>query len=144
MKRYTDMVVDDADRKEEMPRHLISANEEHFNTLMALLNRNDETTTDVWNLVRSLATNESLYKQVVSLSGSKDAVGMIDWQQFFNSGSTYKQIYVQEIIEELMESGQADLKQRVMFVEYQERSVAGVGKLVPYPRGPLNKKQSQG
>ena len=62
MKRYTDMVVDDADRKEEMPRHLISANEEHFNTLMALLNRNDETTTDVWNLVRSLATNESLYK----------------------------------------------------------------------------------
>jgi hypothetical protein len=26
MKRYTDMVVDDADRKEEMPRHLISAN----------------------------------------------------------------------------------------------------------------------
>ena len=110
MKRYTDMVVDDADRKEEMPRHLISANEEHFNTLMALLNRNDETTTDVWNLVRSLATNESLHKQVVSLSGSKDAVGLIDWQQFFNSGSTYKQIYVQEIIEELMESGQADLK----------------------------------
>ena len=65
---------------------------------------------------------------------------MIDWTQFFNSGSMYKQIYIQEIIEELMESGQQDLKQRVLFIEYQEKTKAGVGKLKPYPRGPMNKK----
>ena len=106
MKKYTEMVADDDDKKEEMPRHMISADQEQFEILLSLLNRNDETTQDVWNLVRSLATNESLYKQVVSLSGAKDEVGMIDWTQFFNSGSMYKQIYIQEIIEELMESGQ--------------------------------------
>ena len=39
-----------------------------------------------------------------------------------------------------MESGQQDLKQRVLFIEYQEKIVAGVGKLNPYNRGPMNKK----
>ena len=136
------MVEEDASKKEEMPRHMISADEEQFNILMGLLDRNDETTSDVWNLIRSLATNQSMYKQVVSLSGSRDANGKLDWNQFFNSGSSYKQIYIQEIIEELMESGQGDMNQRVMFVEYQDRTVAGVGKLVPYPRGPLSGSQS--
>ena len=88
------MVEEDASKKEEMPRHMISADEEQFNVLMDLLNRNDESTTDVWNLIRSLATNQSLYKQVVSLSGSKDEAGKLDWNKFFNNGSSYKQIYI--------------------------------------------------
>ena len=57
MKKYTEMVADDDDKKEEMPRHMISADQEQFEILLSLLERNDETTQDVWNLVRSLATN---------------------------------------------------------------------------------------
>ena len=44
MKKYTEMVADDDDKKEEMPRHMISADQEQFEILLSLLNRNDETT----------------------------------------------------------------------------------------------------
>ena len=106
-----------------MPRFTMSANQAQFNKLMDLLNRNDETSPDVWNLIRMLATNQEFYQQVLSLSEAKDDKGVINWKQFFEKGSMYKQIYNLEIIEELMEAGNAatDLK-RVAFVETQYKS----------------------
>ena len=41
----------------EMPRHTLSSNQEQFQALFGLLDRNDDTSEDVWNLVRMLATN---------------------------------------------------------------------------------------
>ena len=72
---------------------------------MDLLNRNDETSPDVWDLIRMLATNQELYQQVLSMSEAKNENGEISWQKFFEGSSMYKQIYSLEIIEELMEAG---------------------------------------
>ena len=86
---------------------------------MNLLNRNDEPSPDVWNLIRSLATNQKLYKKVLSFTEAKDENEVISWDQFFGSGSMYRQIYNLEIIEELMEAGNVISKdnKRVSFVE---------------------------
>ena len=51
-------VVEEVDYAEhEMPRYSLSANQEQFQTLLSLLDRNDESSQDVWELVRMLATN---------------------------------------------------------------------------------------
>lgn len=39
---------------------------------MSVLDRNDESSADVWELIRMLATNENIYKEVLSLDGAKD------------------------------------------------------------------------
>ena len=48
---------------EQMPRYTISANEGQFQKLFSLLSIDDEETSrDVWDLVRMLATNENMYQ----------------------------------------------------------------------------------
>ena len=61
LKKYSEIFEETALKKEEMPRYMMSAQQEQFSKLMDLLNRNDETSLDVWNLIRSLATNQKLY-----------------------------------------------------------------------------------
>jgi len=61
-KKMSDVMEETALKKEEMPRYVISAQQDQFNTLMNLLKRNDETSPDVWNLIRSLYTNQELYR----------------------------------------------------------------------------------
>ena len=57
---------------------------------MDLLNRNDEASPDVWNLIRSLATNQELYKKVVSFSEAKNEQDEISWEKFFSGSSVYE------------------------------------------------------
>ena len=101
----------------EMPRHTLSANQNQFQALLSLLERNDEASENVWNLVRMLATNQTIYQEVLSLNeAQKD--GAIDWACVFEDSSLYKQIYKQEIIVAVMEASKLGLdNQRVMFVE---------------------------
>lgn len=69
-----------------------------------------------------LATNQEMYKEVLTLKEAKDESGMINWQTFFHNSSVYKQIYNFEIIEAVMNES-ADQQQgdrRVFFVEYQD------------------------
>lgn len=51
-----------------MPRYTLSANQDQFQALIDLLDRNDEATSSVWDLVRMLATNQKMYQEVLSLS----------------------------------------------------------------------------
>ena len=96
-------VIDQIDYAEnEMPRHTLSANQEQFQALFSLLDRNDETTQNVWNLVRMLATNHQMYQEVLSLSSAQQDDG-INWVKVFEDPSLYKQIYKQEIIVAVME-----------------------------------------
>ena len=57
---------------------------------------------------------------MLSFGEAKDDLDQIDWDKFFGGSSMYKQIYILDIIEELMEAGNAtgDSK-RVSFVEMQ-------------------------
>lgn len=91
---------------------------------MKLLLRNDDASPTVWNLVRMLATNQSLYKDVLSLENAK-VDGKIVWKNFFDNDSVYKQIYTFEIIEAFMEQSENKMTgaKRVSFVEYQDKSL---------------------
>mmetsp|Transcript_394 Transcript_394/g.567 ORF Transcript_394/g.567 Transcript_394/m.567 type:complete len:143 (-) Transcript_394:494-922(-) len=103
-----------------MPRYTISANQEQFSTLFSLLDRGDETSSDVWNLVRMLATNQQMYQEVLSMSKAQSG-DSIDWAKVFEDKSVYRQIYKQEIIVAVMESGgDSDDGKRVMFSEEQQ------------------------
>ena len=73
-----------------MPRYTLSANSSQFEVLFGLLDRQDETSEDVWSLIRMLATNQHLYEQVLSLIKIKDEQGKIDWSMFFEGSSVYK------------------------------------------------------
>ena len=57
LKKLKDVEEETAFAKHQMPRFTLSERQDQFDKLMDLLNRNDETSQDVWNLIRSLATN---------------------------------------------------------------------------------------
>jgi len=106
LKKYSEVTEETSYLKEQMPRLTISSNQDQFNKLIELLNRNDDASIDVWNLIRSLSTNQELYKQVLEFSKARaSVVDTIDWDKFFGESSIFMQIYVLEIIEELLEAG---------------------------------------
>ena len=90
LKKMSDVVEQIDYAKNEMPRHTLSANQDQFQALFSLLDRNDETSEDVWNLVRMLATNDQMYQEVLSLSTAKQADGSINWAVVFEDPSLYK------------------------------------------------------
>lgn len=64
-----------------MPRFTMSANQVHFDTLLNVLEKRKEAQADAWDLIRMLATNEEMYRAVLTLKQVKDAeTGMINWQ----------------------------------------------------------------
>ena len=86
-----------------MPRYTMSAKEEVFTALLTLLDRNDESSHDVWNLIRMLATNATMFKNVLQVEELRDAEGKIQWQQLLENKSLYRKVYNFEIIEALLE-----------------------------------------
>lgn len=98
-----------------MPRYTLSHNQDQFDTLMALLDRKDESSYQVWELIRMLATNQKIYDEVISIENAVSAKGDIDWKVFFDGNSVYRQIYNLEIIEAIMEDDQSN-QPRVLFV----------------------------
>lgn len=121
--KCSDIYESQSFKKQEMPRFTLSYNQDHFDTLLNLCNRNDESSVKVWELIRMLATNQKLYKEVLNLQISENEKqdSKSFWKKFFESGSVYKQSYIHEIIEALMEEGE-DLSNRVFFVGYQDIS----------------------
>jgi hypothetical protein len=63
-----------------MPRHKISKNQEYFNILMSLLDKDGPVSEASWNLIQMLSTNPEIYTQVLGLKGAKDdATGKVNW-----------------------------------------------------------------
>ena len=92
---------------------------------MNLLDRNDETSSEVWDLIRTLATNEQIYKEVLSLDSAVDANGKVQWESFFENKNVYRRIYNLEIIEAVMEEGEnaSDSRVRIIAVDETEGKV---------------------
>lgn len=57
---------------------------------MALLDRKDESSYQVWELIRMLATNQKIYDEVISIENAVSAKGDIDWKVFFDGNSVYR------------------------------------------------------
>ena len=88
-KKMSEIDEESGFKKELMPRFTMSDNQAQFNKLMDLLNRNDETSPHVWDLIRSLATNQDLYKKMLSFSEAKNEQDEISWEKFFEGNSMY-------------------------------------------------------
>lgn len=84
---------------------------------MALLERNDETCKDTWEVVRMLSTNKDLYVEILTLS-QDSANADVDWKTFFESKSIYLKTYMQEIIQSVLEENDEEPTQkRIQLVE---------------------------
>lgn len=70
--KCSDIYESQSFKKQEMPRFTLSYNQDHFDTLLNLCNRNDESSVKVWELIRMLATNQKLYKEVLNLQISEN------------------------------------------------------------------------
>ena len=102
----------------EMPRYSLSANQSQFDTLFSLLNRIEEYSVDVWDLVRMLNTNKQIFTQILSLKNETE--GEIDWSTVFGDSSLFKKIYKQEIIMAVMEREEAEMTERVVITDEQD------------------------
>lgn len=65
--KLCDVYEDSYFQNDEMPRRTLSHNQAQFDVLMKLLDRNDESALEVWELIRMLETNQTIYKQVLNL-----------------------------------------------------------------------------
>jgi hypothetical protein len=77
-------------KNDEMPRRTLSHNQTQFDALMKLLDRNDESVSQAWELIRMLETNQTIYKQVLNLQVPGEPIQISDqlfWQRFFESGN---------------------------------------------------------
>lgn len=76
-----------------MPRFSLQANEERYQSLWGLLERNDGASASVWELIQMLATNEKQYLEVVQMSSVTAEDGEVDWKAFFEGSNSYLKQY---------------------------------------------------
>lgn len=94
LKKLSEITEESSFETEEMPRFKISKNQEQFNLLISMLDRQDEASQASWDLIQMLSTNQDLYKRVLQLQTALDpATGMINWEKFFDSQSVYRLLY---------------------------------------------------
>ena len=77
-----------------MPRFKISENQQYFDKLMVLLDRDDSVSQTSWDLIQMLATNRIIYRRVLQLKTAiNETTQKIDWSKFFDTHSVYKLLY---------------------------------------------------
>jgi hypothetical protein len=65
LKKLSEIQEESSFSTEDMPRYKISKNQEQFNLLISLLDRQDQASQSSWDLIQMLATNQDLYKKVL-------------------------------------------------------------------------------
>lgn len=105
--KWSDVGGEDSTAAEDLPRNNISRGQKHFDQLMALLGQSSPAaTSEAWELIQILATNQTFYRQVLKLDIAKEAlVGAVDWERFFDKASPYRLLYTLQIVEAVLEDG---------------------------------------
>lgn len=94
LKKLSEITEESSFATEDMPRFKISKNQQQFNLLISLLDRQDQASQASWDLIQMLATNQDLYKRVLQLQTALNAAtGKIEWDKFFDSQSVYRLLY---------------------------------------------------
>ena len=96
--------------KQLMPRFALQANNELYSQLWNLLERKDETSEGIWELICMLATNEKQYMDVIRMSNVTNEDGEVDWESFFKGNNAYQKTYQQDIILSVLEDSEQDSK----------------------------------
>jgi hypothetical protein len=65
LKKLSEIQEESSFSTEDMPRYKISKNQEQFNLLISLLDRQDQASQSSWDLIQMLSTNQDLYKKVL-------------------------------------------------------------------------------
>lgn len=113
LKRWSDVASKEAAKKEELPRYILSTHQEHFERLMAQLDAPDSSiSSDVWELVQMLATNETYYERVLTLDASKTG-DSVEWKKLFDKSHAYNLLYSLQIVQAVIADGDADSKRAV-------------------------------
>jgi hypothetical protein len=53
--------------RSDMPRYTMSAREDVFTALLTLLDRADDSTSEVWELIRMLSTNQKMFNETLQV-----------------------------------------------------------------------------
>ena len=93
--KWSDVGGEDSTVAEDLPRNNISRSQKHFDQLMTLLGQSSPAaTSEAWELIQILATNQTFYRQVLKLDIAKDALASgVDWERFFDKSSAYRLLY---------------------------------------------------
>ena len=91
----------------DMPRYKIATNEKLFDSLMSLLNLQQDVSQRALELIRMLATNPILYNRVLSLK-PQDEESKFSWSTIFDENNVHKVLYSLEIVEAILTSEQDD------------------------------------
>lgn len=109
LKKLSEVTEESSFATKDMPRFKISKNQDQFDLLISLLDRQDEASQASWDLIQMLSTNQDLYKKVLLLQTALDpATGTINWDKFFDSQSVYRLLYTLQIVEAVMEEGEGE------------------------------------
>lgn len=100
---------DGAPVSEDLPRFFMPRDQKSFGILMELLEVGDESlAVAAWELIQMLSTNAELYKSVLTLDIAKREGSLaVNWDKFFDRSSTYKLLYTIQIVQAVLEDGQA-------------------------------------
>jgi hypothetical protein len=91
----------------DMPRYKIAKNEKLFDSLMSLLDLQQDVSQRALELIRMLATNPILYNRVLSLK-PQDEESKFSWSTIFDENNVHKVLYSLEIVEAILTSEQDD------------------------------------
>ena len=84
----------------DMPRYKLSCKADYFEQFFSLVETmNSEVSNSAWSLIKTIATNASLYRKVVALDRDPD----FNWDHIFDLSSINKMLYVLQIVEALIE-----------------------------------------
>ena len=74
-----------------------------------------EVAKEAWELLQMLATNPTLYREVLKLDTAKAADSQsVDWTRFFDKSSSYRLLYTLQIVQAVLEDGEQDTKRVIL------------------------------
>ena len=96
---------------EELPRYKIAHTQRYFDMLFSILDRQDESSVDAWNLLKRITTNPAMLLRILNVDQQKDAeTGAVNWHGVISSDNVYKLLYSLEIVESFMEEGDEEMQ----------------------------------
>ena len=96
LKKWADIEADTQLPPEDLPRLILSRDDEMFNIFFDLL-MIDELDDRTWELIQMLCTNKQTHDMVLSLSLDKEEESY-DWAKFFEMAHNYKRLYILQIL----------------------------------------------
>jgi len=102
--KLSSVSVENSD-KTVLPRYILSHEQDYFDALFGLLDGPDELANEAWELIQKLATNPAMQSSILNLNIQKGEDGKYNWDSLVDTKSTFKLLYMFQIIESLIEEG---------------------------------------